>query len=355
MEQAVLSPFINVPSVVTSRHNNHSGDYMKACFLITGALAAGSLLLTSHVASAAEKSGAYPTKSIRLIVPFPPGGGTDLVSRILQPAVTAALGQQILIDNRGGAQGTSGTAIGAKANPDGYTLIIAEIGATAVAPWMYDQVPFDVARDFAPITMLIEQPYIVSVHPTVPAKTLADFLKLAASKPNGYNYGSGNVTAHLAQEVFYQTAKLKLTHIPYRGSGPAMTAALAGEVQTLFSGPGAAIPQIRAGKIRALAVTTAKRTRELPDVATLDEHGFKGFAISGWYGLMAPAGTPQPIITQLNAVFTKILSGSDAAKQLSDRGYDPTPMAPDAFGKFMLAEYQRWGKAVKAAGVKATD
>ena len=134
-----------------------------------------------------------------------------------------------------------------------------------------------------------------------------------------------------------------------------MTAALAGEVQTLFSGPGAAIPQIRAGKIRALAVTTAKRTRELPEVATLDEQGFKGFAISGWYGLMAPAGTPQPIITHLNAVFTKILSGSDAAKQLSDRGYDPTPMAPDAFGKFMLAEYQRWGKAVKAAGVKATD
>lgn len=307
---------------------------------------------------AADKGGAsgnYPNKSIRLIVPFPPGGGTDLVSRILQPAVTNALGQQLLIDNRSGAQGTSGTAIGAKANTDGYTLIVAEIGATAVAPWMYDKVPFDVARDFAPITQLIEQPYIVSVHPSVPAKTLGDFLKLAAAKPNGYNYGSGNVTAHLAQEVFYQTAKLKLTHIPYRGSGPAMTAALAGEVQTLFSGPGAAIPQIRAGKIRALAVTTAKRTRELPEVPTLDESGFKGFAISGWYGLMAPAGAPQPIINQLNSVFVKILTNSDAAKQLADRGYDPTPTTPEAFGKFMLAEYQRWGKAVKAAGVKATD
>ncbi len=310
-------------------------------------------------ALAADKGGAstanYPTKSIRLIVPFPPGGGTDLVSRILQPAVTNALGQQLLIDNRGGAQGTGGTAIGAKANPDGYTLIIAEIGATAVAPWMYDQVPFSVERDFAPITQLIEQPYIVSIHPTVPAKTLNDFLKLAAAKPNAYNFGSGNVTAHLAQEVFYQAAKLKLTHIPYRGIGPAMTAALAGEVQTLFSGPGAAIPQIRAGKIRALAVTTAKRTRELPELPTLDESGFKGFAISGWYGVMAPANTPQPIITRLNSVFVKILSGSDAAKQLSDRGYDPTPTTPDAFGKFMQAEYQRWGKAVKAAGIKAND
>ena len=332
---------------------------MKNWIYALTALAASALLLP-QIAVAAEKAapgatGMYPNKSIRLIVPFPPGGGTDLVSRILQPALTSALGQQILIDNRGGAQGTSGTAIGAKANPDGYTLIIAEIGATAVAPWMYDKVPFDVSRDFAPITQLIEQPYIVSIHPSVPAKTLADFIKLAAAKPNGYNYGSGNVTAHLAQEVFYQTAKLKLTHIPYRGSGPAMTAALAGEVQTLFSGPGAAIPQIRAGRIRALAVTTARRTRELPDVATLDEQGYKGFAISGWYGLMAPAGTPQPIIMQLNSVFTKILSGSDAAKQLSDRGYDPTPTAPEAFGKFMKAEVERWGKAVKAAGVKAAD
>jgi tripartite-type tricarboxylate transporter receptor subunit TctC len=310
-----------------------------------------------QIAGAADAASAanYPNKSIRLIVPFPPGGGTDLVSRILQPAVTSALGQQILIDNRTGAQGTSGTAIGAKANPDGYTLIIAEIGATAVAPWMYDQVPFDVAHDFAPITQLIEQPYIVSIHPSVPAKTLADFIKLAQAKPNGFNFASGNVTSHLAQEVFYQTTKVKITHIPYRGSGPAMTAALAGEVQTLFSGPGAALPQIRAGKIRALAVTTLKRTRELPELPTLDESGYKGFAISGWYGLMAPAGTPKSIINQLNAVFGKILSEGDAAKQLSERGYDPAPMAPEAFGKFMRAEVERWGKAAKAAGVKASD
>jgi len=327
------------------------------CIFAAGAALAPQFSMAAEKAAPATAAAVanYPNKSIRLLVPFPPGGGTDLVARILQPAVSGALGQQILIDNRGGAQGTSGTAIGAKANPDGYTLIVAEIGATTVAPWMYDQVPFDVSRDFAPITMLIEQPYIVSVHPTVPAKTLADFIKLAQAKPNGYNFGSGNVTSHLAQEVFYQTAKVKITHIPYRGSGPAMTAALAGEVQTLFSGPGAAIPQIRAGKIRALAVTTAKRTRELPELPTLDESGYKGFAISGWYGLMAPAATPPPIIAKLNSVFTKILSGSDAAKQLSDRGYDPTPMAPEAFGKFMKAEVERWGKAVKAAGIKATD
>jgi len=313
---------------------------------------AGALALASLNTVAAD---AYPNKPIRLIVPFPPGGGTDLVSRAIQPPFSAAVGQQLLIDNRGGAQGTTGTVIGAKANPDGYTLVIAEIGATVVAPWTFDKPPFDVARDFAPITQLIEQPYIVSIHPSVPAKTLADFLKLAAAKPNGYNYGSGNVTAHLAQQVFYQTAKLSLTHVPYRGSGPAMTALLGGEVQTLFSGPGAAIPQIRAGKLRPLAVTTAKRARELPEVPTLEESGFKGFAISGWYGLMAPAGTPQPIIRKLNSVVTKILSEGDGAKFLAMRGYEPTPTTPEAFGKFMLAEYQRWGKAVKAAGVKATD
>lgn len=324
---------------------------MKQWFRVCGALA----VCIAQPVIAADVASAYPTKSIRLIVPFPPGGGTDLVSRILQPAVTGALGQQLLIDNRGGSQGTGGTLIGARANPDGYTLIIAEIGATAVAPWMYDKPPFDVARDFAPITQLIEQPYIVSVHPSVPAKTLADFIKLAQAKPDGYNYASGNVTSHLAQQVFYQTAKVKITHVPYRGSGPAMAAALGGEVQTLFSGPGAAIPQIRAGKIRALAVTTAKRTRQLPDLPTLEESGYKGFAISGWYGLMVPAGTPPAVIAKLNAAFTKILSGGEAAKQLSDRGYDPKPTTPEAFGAFMKAELARWGKAVKAAGLKATD
>jgi tripartite-type tricarboxylate transporter receptor subunit TctC len=316
----------------------------------------GGAMLAANGAVAADKSlAAYPDKAIRLIVPFPPGGGTDLVSRLLQPALTAALGQQILIDNRGGAQGATGTAIGAKAEPDGYTLIVAEIGAVTIAPWIYDQVSFDVRRDFAPITMLIEQPYIVSVHPSVAARTLAEYIKLAQAKTNGFNFGSGNVTSHLAQEVFYQTAKAKLTHVPYRGSGPAMTALLSGEVQTLFSGPGAAIPQIRAGKIRALAVTTLKRSRELPELATLDEQGYKGFSISGWYGLMAPAATPRPIITRWNTLLTKILSGGDTAKQLSDRGYEPTPMTPEAFGKFMAAELERWGKAVKAAGVQATD
>jgi len=299
----------------------------------------------------AAQSGAYPNKPIRLIVPFPPGGGTDLVSRIMQPALTAELGQQILIDNRGGAQGTLGTAIAAGANPDGYTIVVAEIGATAVAPALIPKLSFDVSKDFAGISQTIEQPYIMTVHPSVPVKTLADFIKLAQAKPNSMNFGSGNVTAHIAQEAFFQTAKVKLTHIPYRGSGPSVAAAVAGEVQTLFSGPGAAIPQFRAGKLRALAVTTNARAAQLPDVPTLSESGYKGFAISGWYGLMGPVKMPKEAVATLNKAVTTVLKG-ETGKQLRDRGYDPVPTTPVEFDKFMRAEISRWSKAVKEYNIK---
>lgn len=319
---------------------------------LSRSIIAGFLLLAPFGATA--QTGGYPNKPIRLIVPFPPGGGTDLVSRIIQPPLNTALGQPILIDNRGGAQGTLGTGIAAKANPDGYTLVISEIGATAVAPALQPHLTFDIAKDFEAITQLIEQPYIMTVHPSVPAKNLQEFVKLAQSKPNSMNFGSGNVTAHIAQEAFFQTAKIKLTHIPYRGSGPSVAAAVGGEVQTLFSGPGAAIPQIKAGKLRGLAVTTAKRATQLPDIPTLAEQGYKGFAISGWYGLMAPAGTPKPVITKLNTVVTGVLKG-EAGKTLRDRGYEPTPTTPEEFGKFMRAEIARWGKAVKEYGIKAED
>lgn len=300
---------------------------------------------------AAQSGGAYPNKPIRLIVPFPPGGGTDLVSRIMQPALTAELGQQILIDNRGGAQGTLGTAIAAGANPDGYTIVVAEIGATAVAPALIPKLSFDVSKDFAGISQTIEQPYIMTVHPSVAVKTLADFIKLAQAKPNSMNFGSGNVTAHVAQEAFFQTAKVKLTHIPYRGSGPSVAAAVAGEVQTLFSGPGAAIPQIRAGKLRALAVTTNARAAQLPDVPTLSESGYKGFAISGWYGLMGPVKMPKEAVATLNKAVTTVLKG-ETGKLLRDRGYDPVPTTPAEFDKFMRGEISRWSKAVKEYNIK---
>jgi len=294
---------------------------------------------------------AYPNKPIRLIVPFPPGGGTDLVSRMMQPALVAELGQQVLIDSRGGAQGSLGTAIAATANPDGYTVVIAEIGATAVAPALMTNLSFDIARDFAGISQLIEQPYIMTVHPSIQAKTLQEFIKLAQSKPNSMNFGSGNVTAHIAQEAFFQTAKVKLTHIPYRGSGPSVAAAVGGEVQTLFSGPGAAIPQIKAGKLRALAVTTAKRAAQLPEVPTLAESGYTGFEISGWYGLMGPIKMPREAVNTLNKAVTTVLKG-ETGNMLRARGYDPVPTSPAQFDKFMRAEIARWSKAVKEYNIK---
>jgi len=320
--------------------------------LAAAAVLAMPLTMTAVPAIAADN---FPQKPIRIIVPFPPGGGTDFVTRVIQQPLSELLGQQVLIDNRGGAQGVVGTQIGARSSNDGYTLVIAEIGATAVAPPMSPKPPFDAIRDFTPVAMLVEQPYLMSIHPSVPAKNLVEFVKLVQANPGKFNFGSGNATAHVAQEVFYSTANLKLTHIPYRGSGPSMAALLANEVQVIFSGPTAALPQIKAGKIRPLAVTSPKRSGELPDVPTMSELGYKGFEIRGWYGLLAPAGTPQPVVKRLNAAVNKVLSGGPAAQMLKDRGFDPTPMSPDEFGKYLRAEVARWAKAVKQYDVKSTD
>ena len=303
------------------------------------------------VFAAAAKSD-FPDRPIRLIVPFPPGGGTDTVSRTMQPALQQALGQQLIIDNRGSAQGITGTGIAASAVPDGYTLVIAEIGATALAPAMTPNVNFDVVKDFAPITKLIEQPYILSVHPSVPAKSLAEFIKLAQAKAGALNYGSGNVTAHVMQEVFYRTAKLTLTHIPYKGSGPSVTALVAGEVQALFSGPGAALPMIKAGRIRPLAVTTLKRARELPDLPTLNESGFKGFEVSGWYGVMAPAKTPRPVIERLQREIVAVVQQPDTVKRFAADGAEAVATSPREFAAHIAAENGKWARVIKEAGIK---
>jgi tripartite-type tricarboxylate transporter receptor subunit TctC len=314
-----------------------------------------SLAFVSTAAAAAQSIPAFPERPLRIVVPFPPGGGTDLVTRTIQPGLMQRLGQQIVIDNRGGAQGIVGTQIAASAAPDGYTLVIAEIGATAIGPALTRNVPFDVVRDFAPISQLIVQPYIMSVNPAVPAKSVADLVKLAQAKPGGLNYGSGNVASHVMQEVFFRTAKAQLQHIPYKGSGPSVQALVQNEVQTLFSGPGAAIPMAKAGKVRPLAVTTLKRARELADVPTLDESGYKGFEISGWYGIMAPAKTPRPVIDRLNREIVAVLSAGDAPRLLTARGYDPTPTTPQAFTQYVQSEVRRWSKAVRDYGIKSID
>ena len=319
------------------------------------ALIAGAMLIVGCApASAAEKLPAYPTKPIRLIVPFPPGGGTDFVARVISPPLTEAFGQNFLIDNRTGAQGVVGTQIAAQAANDGYTFVIVD-AATVIAPALMDKAPFDVQKDFAPIGALVEQPYLMTVHPSIPAKTLGEFVKLAQANPGKYNFGSGAAIGHVSQEVFYSLAKLRMTHVPYRGTGPLMTAIVGNEVQVTFSGPGSALPMVKAGRLRPLAVTTLTRSRELPEVPTLDELGFKGFEIRGWYGLLAPAGVPRPIVTRVNAELNKVLASGAASQILRQRGLDPAPDTPEAFGKFLASEVVRWSKAVKQYNVKATE
>ncbi len=310
------------------------------------------LALAFCAASAGEKAaGAYPVKPIRLIVPFPPGGSTDFIARVIAPPLTDALGQNVLIDNRTGAQGVVGMQIAAQAANDGYTLVIVD-AATVIAPAMMDKAPFDVARDFAPIAMLVEQPYVVTIHPSVPARNLAELITLVQANPGKYNFGSGSAISHVSQEVFYSMAKLKMAHIPYRGSGPLMTAIVGNEVQVTFSGPVTAVPMVKAGRLRPLAVTTLKRSRELPDVPTLDELGFTGFEIRGWFGMLAPAGTPRPIVTRVNIELNKVLASGPASQTLRQRGLEPTPVSPDDFGSFLSSEVVRWSKAVKQYNVK---
>ncbi len=333
-----------------------------ACAATRAAAACGAVLFAAVTciaasageARAAERAGGFPAKPLRVIVPFPPGGGTDFVMRAIAPQLSEHFGQQVLIDNRAGAQGVIGTQLGAKASNDGYTLTIVD-AATVISPALINPPPFDVLRDFAPVALLVEQPYLITVHPSVPATTIGEFVKLVQANPDRYNFGSGSAIAHVSQALFYATAKLRMTHVPYRGSGPLMAALIGNEVQTSFTGPGAALPQVRAGKLRALAVTSGRRFAQTPDVPTLDESGFRGFEIRGWFGMLAPAGTPRPIVERLNAAINRVLSGGQAASLLRERGYDLNPSSPEAFGRFLGTEVVRWSKAVKDYGVKAIE
>jgi tripartite-type tricarboxylate transporter receptor subunit TctC len=325
-----------------------------AARLAAAALLALPLAAAFAAAPAEKTAGEFPTRPIRIIVPFPPGGGTDYVARVIAPYYGQGLGQNVVIDNRSGAQGILGVQIGAQALNDGYTLTLAD-AATVIAPAMMDKAPFDVMKDFAPIGSLIEQPYVVTVHSSVPANNLAEFIKYVQANPGKLNFGSGAAIGHVSQEVFYSLANLKMTHIPYRGSAALMTSIIGNEVQVTFSGPGSALPQVRAGRLKALAVTTLKRSREMPEVPTLNEQGFKGFEIRGWYGLLAPAGTPRPVVTRLNGDLNKVLSASPAAQTLRERGLEPAPVSPEEFGRHLKAEIVRWSQAVKKYNVKQSS
>lgn len=316
------------------------------------------LALVAAIASAflpatAGAADAWPTKPIRMIVGFAPGGGTDTTARPIAQKLGDALGQQVIVDNRPGAAGNIATEIVTRANPDGYTIIMGTIAALAINPSLYGKLPFDPEKDLAPIIQAVDSTNILSLHPAVPANSVKELVALAKAKP--LNYGSSGVggTGHLAGELFNMMAGVKMTHVPYKGGGPAMIDLVAGQVQLVFATAASAVPQIKAGRIKGLAVTTIKRSALMPELPTISEAGLAGFDANNWYGLLAPAKTPRPIIMRLNTEVAKILNMPDLKDFLFKQGLDAAPGTPEQFATYMKSERAKWGKVIKAANLKA--
>ena len=314
------------------------------------ALLLGAILITPLTAAAQQ----YPTKAIRFVVPFAPGGGTDIIGRVVAQALNDALGQPVVVDNRGGAGSTLGTEIVAKSPADGYTILFGNI-SLAFNATLYTKLRYDTIRDLAPISLSAVQPNILVIHPGLPAKNLKEFIELARAHPGKYNYasaGTGSGT-HLAAELLKLQTKIDIVHVPYKGTGPALTDLLGGQINMMVSTFASALPHVKSGRMRALGVTTVKRSPAAPDVPTLIEGGVAGYDYSTWYGLLAPAGTPKPIIDMLNATNRKVLARDDIKQKLESQGVDPIVNTPAEFSAYMKSETEKWGKVVKATGAKA--
>jgi len=315
-----------------------------------------SFFVTAAVLAAAPCNAAeqkWPERPIRMLVGFAPGGGTDATARAIAPKMAELLGQQVIVDNRPGATGNIATDITAKSNPDGYTILMGTIAALAINPSLYDKLPFDPIRDLAPITRAVDSTNVLVVHPSVAAKSVKELIALAKAKP--LNCGSSGVggAGHLALELFNLQTGTKMTHVPYKGGGPAMTELMGGQIQLIFATAASAVGPIKAGKIRALAVTTLKRSPLIPELPTVAETGLKGFEANNWYGLLVPAKTSRAIINRLNQDATTALNTPDIKEVLFRQGLDAAPESPEAFGAYIKSELAKWAKVVKAAGLKA--
>jgi tripartite-type tricarboxylate transporter receptor subunit TctC len=296
---------------------------------------------------------AWPAKPVRIVVPFPAGGPTDIVSRVIAPELSKALGQQVIVENRGGAGGMIATEQIAKAAPDGHTLLMGTIGGIAVAMSLNPNRGYDTLRDFAPITQSVTVTNILVTHPSVPAKTVKDLLALAKSRPGRLNYassGNGTVT-HLAGELFKLLGKVDITHVPYKGGAPALTALVSGEVDMSYENSLIITPHIKSGKVRAIAVTGTRRSQLLPELPTIGET-LTGYSASGWYGLFAPAATSKAVIARLNGEVVKVLHMPEVVQRLSGQGAEPVGNTPEEFAAFVRGEIDKWANLVKAANMK---
>ena len=301
--------------------------------------------------SAVAAAESYPSRPIRFIVPFPPGGGNDIVGRIVAAKLAEGLGQPVVVDNRGGAGGTIGTNVTAKAPPDGYTLLVNNI-SLAVNHTLFAKLPYDTLKDLAPVSMIGRQPNIMVVHPALPVKSVRELLALARAKPGELTYGSGGIgtASHLATEMLELMTRTDMVHVPYKGLGPALTDLVGGRLQVIISTMASALPQMKSGRLRPLAVTTARRSSFFPEVPTMDEAGVKGYEFSTWYGLLAPAGTPRAIVDRVNTENRKALDSALVKEQFVGQGLEPASSTPREFGAYLRSEVAKWGKVVKASG-----
>jgi len=304
------------------------------------------------IAAAAAGAAEFPTKPIRLVIGFAPGGGTDTTARALSTKLTGSLGQQVIVDNRPGHSGTIAADIVSKATADGHTVLLGTI-ALVVNPILTKKMPFDTFKDLLPVTQAVDSTNILIVHPSVPAKSVKELIALAKAKPlNGGSSGIGG-TGHLAIELFNLQAGVKITHVPYKGGGPAMIDLLGGNIQLIFATAASSITHIKAGKARALAVTTAKRSTLVPELPTVSEAGVKGFEANNWNGFFVPAKTPRPVVNRLNKELGTALLLPDIKDFLFKQGLDAAPGTPEQFAKYMRSEYAKWTKVIQAAGIKA--
>ncbi len=315
---------------------------------------AGMFFLTAvSAASPGFAAQPYPERPVRFIVPFPPGGGTDAFARVLSAKLTEYWGQQVIIDNRGGAQGNIGTALGAKAPPDGYTISLAHQGALVVNPHLYRNTGYDTLRDFAAVARGTEMAFILVAHPSVPAKSMKELADLARKNPGKLTFASTSAAPQLVGELFKLTTGTNMVHVPYKGAGPAVIDLLAGHVNIMFSNPTSTVPHVKSGRLRALGVMDGKRNEALPDVPTAVEAGYPDLGnVIEWYGVVVPAATPRQTIMKLNADIVRALKAPEVADRINAIGQSPSPSTPEAFAQLIRMEFARWGKVVKASGAK---
>ena len=315
------------------------------------ALAAAAMFLGT-VMPAAAIAQAWPSQPLRIVVPFAPGGITDLVGRIMAQGLTAELGQSVIVENRAGASGITGAEAAARAEPNGYTLMIGNISTLAINAAVFDKLPYDPQKSLTPISMVARQPLLVAVNPSVPAKSIDELIKLAKAKPNSLNFGSAGASLRMATEAFNQEAGLKMTHAPYKGSGPAMTDLIGGHIDVLFDAFSSLYPFVEQGKVRALAITSAKRSSLAPDLPTLTELGFPAVEVSSWQAIVAPAGLDPAVSARLVDAVHKVLANPTIQVQLVERGVEPTASTPQELASFADGERKRWKSVGQAAGIK---